>query len=175
MVFFFTNHSYVSKSILCVSIDVHFIFVQIFACQMSKTYKNFVKITHCCSSLWNSKSTWKDLHRRYLETNVLKGELPSLDKSIPSASVAACQGRSQLEASISETLHRSEQKVKPYKILSILHLHQSLAWSPARSPSRTSALRYRGDGCIYVAQSNGNPFASDSILYCQVEGSSLNE
>jgi hypothetical protein len=31
---------------LCVSIDVHFIFVQVFACQVSKTCKNFVKHTH---------------------------------------------------------------------------------------------------------------------------------
>ena len=67
------------------------------------------------------------------------GELQSSDKSIPSASGAACQGRTQLEATISETLHRSEQKVKPYKILSILHLRRSRA----RSLSRTSALRYR--------------------------------
>lgn len=99
------------------------------------------------------------------------GELTSSDKSIPSASGAACQGRTQLEASISETLDRSEHKAKPYKILSILHLHRSLA----RSPPRTSALRYRDAGCIYVAQSNGNSFASDSILYCRVEGSSLIE
>ena len=34
---------YMSKFKLCVSIDVHFLFVQVFACQMSKTSKNFVK------------------------------------------------------------------------------------------------------------------------------------
>ena len=34
-----------SKSKLCVSIDVQFIFLQVFTCQMSKTCKNFVKNT----------------------------------------------------------------------------------------------------------------------------------
>ena len=40
--FFFLHKShYVSKSKLCVSIDVHFIFVRVFACQISKTCKFF--------------------------------------------------------------------------------------------------------------------------------------
>ena len=38
---------YITKSKLCVSIDVQSIFVQVFVCQMSKTCKSFVKNTHC--------------------------------------------------------------------------------------------------------------------------------
>ena len=42
---YFTKYIGPPKS--CASIDVQFIFVQVFACQMSKTCKNFVKNTHC--------------------------------------------------------------------------------------------------------------------------------
>ena len=35
------------KSKSCVSINVHFIFVQVFACQMQKTCKHLHKNTHC--------------------------------------------------------------------------------------------------------------------------------
>ena len=45
--FFFHKSHYMSHSKLCMSIDVHFIFVQVSACQMSKACKNFVKHTHC--------------------------------------------------------------------------------------------------------------------------------
>jgi len=44
--FFLHNSHYMSKSKLCVSIDVQFIYVQVFACQMSKTCNIFVKTTH---------------------------------------------------------------------------------------------------------------------------------
>ena len=45
--FFLDKSHYMSKFKLCVSIDVHFIFVQVFVCQMPKTCKNFVKHIHC--------------------------------------------------------------------------------------------------------------------------------
>ena len=45
--FFFLHKShYMSISKLCMSIDMHFIFVRVFACQISKTCKNFVKKIH---------------------------------------------------------------------------------------------------------------------------------
>ena len=44
--FFLDKSHYMSKFELCVSIDVHFIFVQVFTCQMPKTCKNFVKHIH---------------------------------------------------------------------------------------------------------------------------------
>ena len=43
VVIFFTSHTTLSNSKLCMSIDVHFYFMQVFACQMSKPCKNFVK------------------------------------------------------------------------------------------------------------------------------------
>ena len=53
--FFFLHKShYMSKSTLCVSIDVHFIFMQVFVCQMSKICKNFVTNTHWS---WNAYET----------------------------------------------------------------------------------------------------------------------
>jgi hypothetical protein len=45
-VYFFLHKSHhMSNSKLCISIHMHFLCVQVFPCQMSKTYKNFVK-TH---------------------------------------------------------------------------------------------------------------------------------
>ena len=45
--FFLHKSRYVSISRLCMSIDVHFVFVQVFACQKRETCKNFVKHIHC--------------------------------------------------------------------------------------------------------------------------------
>ena len=55
--FSFTSHIDMSKSKLCMPIDVQFIFVQFFVCQLSKTCKKLVEKTHwlrhpslrCCS------------------------------------------------------------------------------------------------------------------------------
>jgi hypothetical protein len=44
--FFFDKSHYMSKFKLCVSMDVHFYFVQVFARQKPKTCKNFVKHIH---------------------------------------------------------------------------------------------------------------------------------
>ena len=41
-IFLHESH-YMSNSTSCISNDMHFIFMQVFACQMSKTCKNFVK------------------------------------------------------------------------------------------------------------------------------------
>ena len=48
-IWFFSSQviHYMSKSKLCVSIDMHFIFVQVFVCQMPKTCNNSIKNTHC--------------------------------------------------------------------------------------------------------------------------------
>ena len=46
VVFFGHKSHYMSKSKLCMSINMRFNYVQVFACQMSKTSKNFVKHTH---------------------------------------------------------------------------------------------------------------------------------
>ena len=45
--FFLHKSHYMSKSKVCVSIDVHFICVWVFACQILKSCKKFVKNTHC--------------------------------------------------------------------------------------------------------------------------------
>ena len=55
--FFLHKSHYVSKSKLHVSIDVHFIFVQVLLFHMSKTYKNFVKNTHCTSAFISTHIT----------------------------------------------------------------------------------------------------------------------
>jgi hypothetical protein len=44
---------YMSKSKLCMSIDMHFNFVPVFVCQISKTCKNFVKNTR-----WRPVTYW---------------------------------------------------------------------------------------------------------------------
>ena len=48
--FFLHKSQYVSTFKICVSIDVHLFFVQVFACQKRKTCKNFVKHMHCLYS-----------------------------------------------------------------------------------------------------------------------------
>ena len=57
-VWFFLHKSYfMSKSKLGMSIDLYFVFVQVLACQVSNTCKNFVKNTHW-SPLSNTKLFW---------------------------------------------------------------------------------------------------------------------
>jgi hypothetical protein len=43
-----------SKFKLCMSIDVHFMFEQVIACQISKTCKIFIKNTHCSQVPWTN-------------------------------------------------------------------------------------------------------------------------
>ena len=51
MVFLLHKSHHMSNSKSCVSIDVQFIFVQVFVCPMWKTCKNFAKHTHCGGQL----------------------------------------------------------------------------------------------------------------------------
>ena len=60
------NHTTCQQFELYVSIDVHFIFVRVFACQVSKTWQNFVKTTHtgrgCQFQAWDLWRLCKLVH-----------------------------------------------------------------------------------------------------------------
>jgi len=57
--FFLHKSHYMSKFRLCLSVDMHLIlFLRFFACQISKTCKNFVKNTHCYKSYTNAQEVF---------------------------------------------------------------------------------------------------------------------